>query len=78
MIALIVLIYITLVYILLSKGISNGYQIDSDEKKKKRNAAGTGTKGPVHKVKVDATKSVDARPRKTSGTIRSEKVVPWK
>ena len=63
--------------IVLVIGSTYGYQIDTDEKKKKRDAARAGAAGQVHQDTVDVTESLDARPRKTSGPVRSKKVLPW-
>ncbi len=60
-----------LVTFLITGDIFNG------KTKEKRNIARAGTKRQVYQAKVNASKSVDARPRKTSSVIRSKKVVPW-
>ena len=49
-----------------------------NNKKAEGNARGTGTTGQVHKATVNATKSVDARPRKAKSPVKSKKVLPWK
>lgn len=68
-----------LVFALLSSGARDkGYQIDSPEKKKKRDTARARAKGQVYKAEVMAAEKVDALPRKTELPIRSKKVIPWR
>jgi hypothetical protein len=71
LLALVLFIYV----LILLKLVDGDY---SANKKKKGDNRGTSPTRQIHEIALDAKTGLDARPRKTGGTIRSKKVVPWR
>lgn len=52
-----------------------GIICEQDNKKTKGNPRGTEAKGQIHKIKVDAKKGMDVRPRKARSAGSSKKAI---